>query len=363
MPRVSPSTAVALLVGAAVAVGADAQTLTDREDTARGSRWQGLARELALVRHLREHLAHPDDGLALSGDRRDLARAIARRPPATDPLTGPAAADPGLEALDVIADTWHARVNERIPFGLIGRDPLTRLDRAERALSGLGSHADAGLRSRVIPAAMSELVELRRYAHGTGTVPEHFIDLALALADAAAAGRPVPMVSPVSPGYGPAPDPGQMPRYPPPGTQPPPGQRPPPPPGGAQTPPPPPAGTSAPLPPGYAPYLAAPYGSGVCQTERNQAGEAATTDAMLRLADCWTRDRAWPGWAAQAVEALDWAVEYAVIAVDCAAIERAVRRIRELGAIPSPRPADRERFERLAARAESDRIWLRSRCR
>jgi hypothetical protein len=362
MPRVSRSTAVALLVGVAVAVGADAQTLADRENTARGSRWQGLARELALVRHLREHLAHPDDGLALSGDRRDLARAIGRRPPAARLPSGPAAADPGLEALDVIADTWHARVNDRTPFGLIGRDRLVRLDAAERALSGLGSRADADLRGRVIPAAMTELVELRRYVQGTGAVPEHFIDLALALADAAAAGRPVPMISPVSPGYGPA-DPRQMPRYPPPGTQPPPGQRPPPPPGGAQTPPPPPAGTSAPVPSGYAPYLAAPYGSGVCQTERNQAGEAATTDAMLRLADCWTRDRAWPGWAAQAVEALDWAVEHAVIAADCAAIERAVQRIRELGAIPSPLPADRERFERLAAQAESDRIWLKSRCR
>lgn len=366
MPRGSLRAACLALVGLAVAAPAWAQSSAGATREADDSRWRGLARELAIVRHLREHLAAPDDGLSLSGDRRDLARAIGRRPRVAARSASAWTADaPDLEAFDIIADAWQARVGERTTFALTSPDRLERIARAERTLAAIPFTPGPDLRARVILAAQNELVELRRYLQGTGEVPEHFIDLALALADAAAAGRPVPMVSPSHPGYGPPPGPDATGRYPPPAAYPPPGSRPPPPPGGHQTPPPPAGGASpnAPLPPGYAPFLAAPAGTGICQTERNQAGEAATADAMLRLADCWSRDRGWPGWAAQAVEALDWAVEYAAIEEDCEVRDRVVQRIRELGAIPSPLPADRDRFASLAERAERDRVRLRSHCR
>jgi hypothetical protein len=320
-----------------------------------------LALELALVRHVREHLAWPEEGLSLAADRRDLAQAIVRRPAAATRVVGvgPAASTPHDWIADagVVADVWHARVNERRRFGLVGREPLERLDRLQAALSARGALADTPHR-RTLVALQIEIGELRRHLGGAGRVDDTFIDVALAAADSAAAGRPVASPPPPPPPPGAHP-PAHQPSGPPP---PPPGAYPTAPQPPTPTPPSPRAGGSAPLPPIYQEYLEQPGAIGrACQAERRQAGEAATAEAMLRVADCWVRQPTWAGWSGQVLEALQWAAELATLAQDCAALDLVAQRMRSLGGLQSPYPGERERMETLLVHAERDRVELRTR--
>jgi hypothetical protein len=316
-----------------------------------------LALELALVRHVREHLIWPEDGVSLHADRQDLAHALLRRPAAM-PRTagvGPAARarHDWIGDAGVVADVWHARVNLRQRFGMAGRAPLERLDRAHSALAASG--ALLGTPHRHLMAALQvELAELRRHLLGSGSEDETSIEMALVAADAAAAGRPItaaaaggrPFVPPVQGSYGAGRPsrPGDREGAPPPGAYPPGAY----PPGAASGgPPPPPAsssGGSAPLPPVYQDYLAQPASTvRACQAERRQAGEAATADAMLRVADCWDRQRAWIGWSAQVLEAVRWAAELSSIARDCEALDTVLQRVRTGGA-PAAFPDERARL-------------------
>src|SRR4051812_24868125 len=108
------------LIVALVASATPAQSAAVREQ---------CERELALVRHLRRHVADPSDGLAFAADRRDLAR----RGPGT-PADGTQKAAPEsepVERLSVVADLWYARIIERTPFHLMSRERIARLEQAQ----------------------------------------------------------------------------------------------------------------------------------------------------------------------------------------------------------------------------------------
>jgi hypothetical protein len=326
-------------------------------------------RELALVQHLRHHLQDPGDGLSLAADRRDLQRlrtsaSIAPEPPvastpATDTLTL-------LDRLSVIADLWWARIDTRAPFGLVRRDQLEALGRARDAIGLLQSRASRNDRDRFLPETRLEVDALAAMLAGQGELNDAAIEVALRIADQAAAGRPIFPLGPYGPGapgntlpypqgatspYGPlnAPSDGRRPErwYPPP------------PPGGTG------GATPYELPPGYAGYApgAGPgpdsAGTIACQTLRNSASASSSVADMLRTAECWSRLPTWPGWAIQVEESLDWAVEYARLDRDCTALGSAIDKVRELGGrlAAAGRSAT---IAGLAARAESDRRWLRA---
>jgi hypothetical protein len=80
---------------------------------------------------------------------------------------------------------------------------------------------------------------------------------------------------------------------------------------------------------------------------------------MLRAAECWTRQPSWPGWAIQVYEALDWAVTYARLDRDCAGVENAIEKLRELSGRLAVAGVMTE-ITSLAERAEIDRRWMRS---
>ena len=335
-------------------------------------------RELALVQHLRRHLMDPSDGLALAADRRDLQRMRAGMlaTPASTPAPGMIVTDAALlDVLSVVADVWHARLVDRMPFGLIPRDRVSSLARAQEALGQLQSRTNRAGRDRFIPEMLVEVQALSRFAAGQGDLSDQAIDVALRIADQAAAGRPMvgpgpyPMMPPGA-GY----PPGQYPpTYPPPsgsypqspegpppgpaGAVPPPGAMPPPPPS-------PPSGGPSPyeLPPGYAGYAPAAEsaaGSAGCQTLRQSASASGSIADMLRAAECWSRQPTWPGWATQVHEALDWAAIYARLDRNCEGLDTVIDKIRELGSRTAIAGLTPE-MTALAERTELDRRWMRS---
>ncbi len=194
-------------------------------------------REIVLVRHLRQHVADPGDGLALAADRRDLQRLRFGTPQATAlPVT--ATDDELLDSLRILVDVWHARLVDRTPFGLMPRDRLAGLSQAQRAVGHLQSR-------------------------------------------------------------------------------------------------------------------------GACQTLRTAAGVSQGVSDMIRAAECWTRTPTWPGWAAQSLEALDWAASLAAAERHCTALGTAVDAVRQIGARLSAGGLAGE-VTTLAQRAESDQRRLRS---
>ena len=52
---------------------------------------------------------------------------------------------------------------------------------------------------------------------------------------------------------------------------------------------------------------------------------------MVRAAECWTRTPTWPGWGAQALEGLDWAISLAIVERNCTALQTTLDSLRELG--------------------------------
>jgi hypothetical protein len=335
-------------------------------------------RELALAQHLRRHLADPGDGLALAADRRDLQRiragTVVAPVPAAAPALGVAASDASLlETLAVVADLWHARLNDRIPFGLFPHDRMSALARAQDALGQLQARASRGDRDRFVPEMLVEVQALSRLAAGQGETSDQAIDLALRIADQAATGRPMlgpgpyPMMPPVA-GYPPT---GPSPAGYPPGTYPEsPGGPPPgpsgsaPPPGAMPPPPAPPSGGPSPyeLPPGYAGYAPAVQGAAAsdgCQTLRQSASASGSVTDLLRAAECWSRQPTLPGWAFQVHEALDWAALYARLDRDCGGLDTVIDKIRELGSRTAVAGLTSE-MTGLAERTELDRRWMRS---
>jgi hypothetical protein len=316
-------------------------------------------REVALVRHLRQHVADPDDGLALAADRRDLQRLRSGTPQiATAPPSPSATDDELVDSLRILVDVWYARLVDRTPFGLMPRERLAGLAAAQRAVGQLQSRGGHSGLEVWLPEVQDELHALVRAANGQGEVSDPAIDMALSVADAAASGRPAigPAWSPAAPGMGNRPPetyPGSGPGGPPPGALYPGNSAPLPPSGGP---------TPYALPPGYEAYSgAAAAGAGgiaACQTLRTAAGVSQSISDMVRAAECWERTPTWPGWGAQSLEALDWATSLAAIERDCAALATAIDSLKELGprlSVGGPTSAATV----LARRAESDRRRLR----
>jgi hypothetical protein len=315
-------------------------------------------RELLLVRHLRQHVADPADGLALAADRRDLQRLRAGTP-ALPPALSPAPTDDALvDSLRLLADLWYARLVDRTPFGLMPRERLAGLTAAQRAVGQLQSRGGRAGLEDWLPQVQDELNALVRAASGQGEVSDPAIDMALGVADAAASGRPAigPAWSPSAPGTGarsPETSPGSGPGGPPPGALYP-GSSAPLPPGGGPTP--------YTLPSGYEAYAgAAAAGAGgivACQTLRTAAGVSQSISDMVRAAECWTRTPTWPGWGAQSLEALDWATSLAAIERNCTALTTAIESLRELGPQLSAGGLTPE-VTAVARRAETDHRRLR----
>ena len=306
------------------------------------------ARELALVRHVRQHLAAPEDGVALAADRVDLRTAVLR----TSSQTGTGAP---LDALAVVAETWHRRVNDRVPFSMMGPDALPRVNDARRALAQSMGSLSPTVRQRYASQFEHELIALTAYLSGRGDLPDDYIDRALMGADAGAAGRPAPYA-----GVAPGPSPYGVPRPPvpypgPPGPQP---ERPNPYGEFAQPAPDNPANPASGA--GSAYGSAQQSGGAGCRASRVVAGDAFTADAFLRNAECWSRMKAWPGWEVQVAEALDWATEAAVVAGDCRGLDSVARQLGSLTTGPTPFPGDRLRLVDLRQRLDVERAWLRS---
>jgi hypothetical protein len=320
-------------------------------------------RELVMVRHLRQHAIDPSDGLALSADRRDLQRLRSSVPPAAPPpLAATATDDELVDSLGALVDVWYLRLVERQPFGTMPRERIAVLQRVQEAVGRLQSRGRAGGLEVWLPDVTVEVNALLQATSGQGALQDASIDMALRLADAAAAGRP--MLSP-----GPYPPlvtgPGAPPPVPLPGSAP--GAYPAPvPPGGPGSSPsgplPPPPGSSTPysLPPVYQDYgqpAASSGGYAACQTLRVSAGVAQSASDMLRAAECWTRTPIWPGWGEQAFEALDWALGLAMAERKCEALSAAITSVREIG----PRLAGSGMTDAvlsLARRGEADRRRL-----
>ena len=297
-------------------------------------------REIVLVRHLRQHVADPRDGLALSADRRDLQRLRSGIPPPATALPLAATDDELLDSLRILVDVWHARIVDRTPFGLMPRERLAGLSQVQRAVGQLQSRGGRSGLDVWLPIVPDELNALVHAASGQGGVSDAAIDMALTVADAAVSGV----------GSGPPA------RY---GGQPPGGHYP----GGAT--PLPPSGGPAPytLPPGYEAYSGAAAagvgGIAACQTLRTAAGVSQSVNDMIRASECWTRTPTWPGWAAQALEALDWATGLAAAERNCAALGTAIDALRQIGGRLSAGGLAGE-VATLARQAESDQRRLRS---
>lgn len=329
-------------------------------------------RELALVRHIHRHVLDPSDGLALAGDRRDLQR---RGPgaPAGAARSGGASEVELLGQLTALTDLWYARVIDRTPFHQMPREALARIADAQRAIGMLQARMDPKVRDTFLPDVQAELETLVRLTSGHADISEPDIDLALTIADQAAAGRPLSTygMRPTGAPYGPGPS-GSYPPSAPLPPAPPPGAMPPAPPAPPSAPPPPPSSsgpTPYTLPPGYANYApptaaSATSSPAACQVLRLSAGASSSSAGMLRAVECWTALQAWPGWVAQVVESLDWAETYAKVDRDCAALGAVLDRVKAFGRplAPGVKPED---IAAVATRAESDRRQLRAtnRCR
>ena len=318
-------------------------------------------REILLVRHLRQHVLDPADGLALAADRRDLQRLRSGSPPPVTRPSSTATDDDLVDSFRILADLWYVRIVDRTPFGMMPRERLSGLADVERALGQLQSRGGRSGLDEWVRDVQDELDALVRAASGQGEVGDAAIDEALRVADAAATGRPAigpgpyPMAGrPIGPSPGPAsPYPGSGPEGPPPGAYP--GSSAPLPPGGGPTP--------YALPPAYEAYSgAAAAGAGgivACQTLRTAAGVSQGINDMVRAAECWTRTPTWPGWGGQSLEALDWATNLAAIERNCTALSTAIDAVRDLGprlAAGGLTPA----VTALARRAESDQRRLRA---
>jgi hypothetical protein len=316
-------------------------------------------REVALVRHLRQHVADPADGLALAADRRDLQRLRSGTPQTATALPSPSATNDELvDSLRILADVWYVRLVERTPFGLMPRERLAGLTAAQRAVGQLQSRGGRSGLDVWLPEVQDELNAVVRAASGQGEVSDPAIDMALSVADAAASGRPSigPAWSPAAPGTGarsPETYSGSGPGGPPPGVFYPGSPAPLPPSGGP---------TPYTLPPGYEAYSgAAAAGAGgiaACQTLRTAAGVSQSISDMVRAAECWTRTPTWPGWGAQALEALDWATNLAAIERNCTALTTAIDSLRELGPRLSAGGLTPE-VTAVARRAQTDHRRLR----
>ena len=285
-------------------------------------------RELALVRHLHRHVLEPSDGLALSADRRDLQR---RGPgaPAGAALSAGASEVELLGQLTVLTDLWYARAIGRTPFHRMPPEQLARIADAQRAVGALLSRADPKTRDKFLPDVQAEIETLVRLTSSHADISEADIDLALTIADQAAAGQPLSTygMRPTGAPYGAGP----------------------------------PAAFPSSAPPTAAYATSSPT---ACQTLRLSAGTSSSPAGMLRAVECWTSMQAWPGWVAQVVESLDWAETYAKVDRDCSTLADVLDRVQAFGRplAPGVRPED---ISTIADRAELDRRQLRSmnRCR
>ena len=285
-------------------------------------------RELALVRHLHRHVLEPSDGLALAADRRDLQR---RGPGAPAGAAVPADASDVqlLGQLTLLTDLWYARVIGRTPFHGMPPGQIATLAEAQRAVGALQARADPKTRDRFLPDVQAELDTLVRLTSSHADISEADIDLALTIADQAAAGRPLST-------YGMRPS-------------------------GAPFAAGPFAASPASAPPTAAYATSSPT---ACQALRLSAGTASSSAGMMRALECWTSMQAWPGWVAQVVESLDWAETYAKVDRDCSTLADVLDRVKAFGRplAPGVKPED---ISSIADRAEMDRRQLRSmnRCR
>jgi hypothetical protein len=270
-------------------------------------------RELALVRHLHRHVLDPSDGLSLAADRRDLQRRGPGAPAGAPRTTGTSEVDL-LGELTILTDLWYARVIERTPFHQMPRERLARIADAQAAIAELQSRADPKARDPFLPAVHSELDALVRLTSGQPGVSEADIDLALTIADSAAAGRPL--------------------------------------------------STYGMRPTDTLTAASATASPAACQVLRQSAGTASSSAGMLRAMDCWTSMQSWPGWVAQVVESLDWAETYAKLDRDCSALGEVLDRVRSFGRPLAP-GVGTEDISSIADRAETDRRQLRAanRCR
>lgn len=274
-------------------------------------------REVVMVRHLRQHVVDPGDGLALAADRRDLQRLRSGgRAVPVAPLSPTASDDELVDAVGALVDVWYSRLVERQPFGLMPRDRVAALQRVQQAVGQLQSRGRRGLETW-LPDVLAELTPLLRAAGGQGELQDAAIEIALRAADAAAAGRPT---------LAPGPYPPVAPPYPPSTGR------------GAYAAPPSPAAGGGPtpyaLPPAYEAYggqAAGSGGYGACQTLRTSAGVSQSIAEMARAAECWTRTPTWPGWGEQALESLDWAVSLSVAERNCEALRTSLAAVREIG--------------------------------
>jgi hypothetical protein len=316
-------------------------------------------RELALVRHLHRHVLEPSDGLALAADRRDLQR---RGPGAPSGATLSAGASEVelLGELTILTDLWYARVIGRTPFQHMARERLAQLSGAQRAVVELQSRADPKAHDTFLPDVQAELQTLVRLTSSHADISEADIDLAIAIADQAAAGRPRSAygMRPTGAPYGATPS----------GTPPAsaPGATPAPLPDQPGAPPSPASSSPTPytLPPGYSNYAPPTAASATsspngCQVLRLSAGTSSSSAGMLRAVECWTALQSWPGWVAQVVESLDWAETYAKVDRDCAALGEVLDRVKSFGRplAPGVKPED---VAAVAERAESNRRMLRA---
>ncbi len=278
-------------------------------------------RELALVRHLHRHVLDPSDGLSVAADRRDLQRRGPGAPAGAPRATGTSDVDL-LGELTILTDLWYARVIERTPFNRMPRERLARIADAQRAIAELQSRADPKAKDTFLPEVQSELEALVRLTNGQPGLSEADIDLALTIADSAAAGQPLSTY----------------------------GMRP----------------TGAPTSalPGALSAASATASPTACQVLRLSAGTASSSAGMLRAMECWTSMQSWPGWVAQVVESLDWAETYAKVDRNCSALGEVLDRVKSFGRpmAPGVTPED---ISSIADRAETDRRQLRAanRCR
>jgi hypothetical protein len=234
-----------------------------------------------------------------------------------------------LGQLTVLTDLWYARVIGRTPFHRMPPEQLARIADAQRAVGALLSRADPKTRDKFLPDVQAEIETLVRLTSSHADISEADIDLALTIADQAAAGQPLSTygMRPTGAPYGAGP----------------------------------PAAFPSSAPPTAAYATSSPT---ACQTLRLSAGTASSSAGMLRALECWTSMQAWPGWVAQVVESLDWAETYAKVDRDCSTLADVLDRVKAFGRplAPGVKPED---ISSIADRAEMDRRQLRSmnRCR